>query len=351
MITQGKRKWLFIVAGSIGVLFLAYILGPKPSRPDFSSIVIPSFSTDLKVLEDSLNRAEASLPIKPDNQARIVWATPYQKTPYSMVYLHGNMASQEEGDPIHEALADRYGCNLFLARLNDHGLQEENPMLDIDPVEWMQSALDAIAIGKAIGEKVILISCSTGSTFALYLASKYPDLVEAQVMFSPNIDYYDSRSWMMTLPWGLQLSRKIIGSDFYGWDASAPAKRYWHTRYRIEGLITLKAILDETMTEETFKKINDPLFLSYYYRDETHQDKVVSVKRMKEMFSQLGTPAEMKTEVILADAGTHIIASDLFNSQIESLWKPTIEFCEQIVKLVPVKDSDWKLFLDFRQTN
>jgi pimeloyl-ACP methyl ester carboxylesterase len=351
MTTQRKRKWLIIIIGIIGVLILGYVLGPKPKRPDFSSINIPSYSTDLKVLEDSLNKAEASLPIKPDNQARIVWASPYEKTPYSMVYLHGNMASQEEGDPVHEALANRYGCNLFLARLNDHGLQEENPMLDIDPVEWMQSALDAIAVGKAIGEKVILISCSTGSTFALYLASKYPDLVEAQIMFSPNVDYYDSRSRMMTSPWGLQISRQIIGSGFYGWEAPELAKRYWHTRYRIEGLITLKAIINETMTEETFEKINDPLFLAYYYKDEEHQDKVVSVRRMKEMFSQLGTPAELKKEVALADAGTHIIASDLFNSQIESLWKPTIDFCEQVLKLVPVKDSDWKLFLDFRQTN
>jgi pimeloyl-ACP methyl ester carboxylesterase len=268
-----------------------------------------------------------------------------------MVYLHGNIASQEEGDPIHEALADRYGCNLYLARLEDHGLVTENPMKDIDPVKWMQSALDAIAIGKALGEKVILVSCSTGSTFALYLASRYPDLVEAHIMFSPNVDLFDPRSSTLIEPWGLYKARFILGSKFYGWKAPGPAQAYWYTRYRIEGLVTLKSMIDATMTQETFNKINDPLFVAYYYQDDQHQDNVVSVQRMRDMVSQVGTPAELKKEVAIPDAGTHIICSDLFNMQIGSVWTPVTEYCEQVLKLTPVKDSDWRLFLDFRRTN
>src|SRR5687767_3682156 len=220
-------KYFFLAV--ILLFVVIYFIGPKPPSPDFSKLTVPSYSSQLQQLEDSVKRAEASFPLKPDNEARIVWARPYQKTPYSIVYLHGNAASQEEGDPIHEALAHRYGCNLYLARLEGHGLKEENPLKNIDPVQWMQSALDAIAIGKALGDKVILVSCSTGSTFALYLAAKYPDLVEAQIMLSPNIDYYDPRSFMMAGPWGLQISKLILGSDFYGWKAPGPAQQYWYT--------------------------------------------------------------------------------------------------------------------------
>src|SRR6187549_25531 len=116
-----RRKWLLIITSIIGVLVIIFLLGPKADRPDFSSLVIRNYSTDLHALEDSLAKSEAVMPLKPDNEARIVWATPYQKTPYCIVYLHGNGASQEEGDPIHEALAARYGCNLYLARLEEHG--------------------------------------------------------------------------------------------------------------------------------------------------------------------------------------------------------------------------------------
>ena len=346
-----RRRWPLIMVGVIGLMAIAFLLGPKPGRPDFSSLSMHRYTTDLHALEDSLKKSEATYPLKPDNEARIVWATPYQKTPYCMVYLHGNGASQEEGDPIHEALANRYGYNLYLARLEDHGLQGDDPLLSIDPVKWMQSALDAIEIGKALGEKVIVVSCSTGSTLALYLAARYPDLVEAQIMLSPNVDYYDPRSFMMAWPWGLQLTRFILGSAYYGWKAPGLAQQYWYTHYRIEGIITLKAIIDETMNRENFHKINDPLFMAYYYMDDDHQDHVVSVQRMREMFAQVSTPLELKKAVALQDAGTHIIGSDLFNEHLASVWTPLVSYCEEVLHLVPVKDEDWKPFLDIRVTH
>src|SRR5687768_5699067 len=172
-----------------------------------------------------------------------------------MVYLHGNGASQEEGDPIHEALAFRYGCNLFLARLADHGLQDDDPMLNINALNWMQSALDALAIGHKLGKKVILLSTSTGSTLALYLAAQYPELVDAHIMMSPNIDMYDPRSFLLAEPFGLQIARKITGSEYYGWKAPGTAQSYWYTRYRIEGLCTLKSLINCTMNENTFKAV------------------------------------------------------------------------------------------------
>lgn len=346
-----SRKWLLIIASILGVLVILYLLGPTADRPDFSSLVQRNYAADLHMLEDSLVKSEATFPIKPDNEARIVWATPYQKTPYCIVYLHGLGASQEEGDPINEALAARYGFNMYMARLEDHGLKGDNPLLTVDPVKWMQSALDAIQMGKALGDKVIVMSCSTGSTLALYLASKYPDLVEAQILLSPNVDYYDPRSFMMAGPWGMQITKLILASDFYTWEAPEVAEQYWYTQYRVEGIIKLKAIIEETMTEENLHKINDPLYLSYYYKDEQHQDMVVSVKRMKEMFAQVSTPAALKKEVALADANTHIIGSSIFNSHLESVWTPLVSYCEGVLHLTPVKDVDWKPYLDNRESN
>jgi len=344
-----KKKLLLIIAGILPLLALIYFMGPQAKVPDFASLTIPQYSSDIKILEDSIIRSEASFKLKPDNEARIVWKVPYQKTPYSIVYLHGNGASQEEGDPIHEALAHRYGCNLFLARLSEHGLQTENPLENIDADRWMQSALDALAIGHQIGDKVILVSTSTGSTLALYLSSKYPELIDGQIMMSPNVDVYDPRSSLLTKPWGLQIARKITGSGFYGWKAPGPARTYWYTSYRIEGLCTLKSIINTTMNDETFRQVKDPLIMLYYYRDENNKDGVVSVKRMREMYAALGTPPGQKREVAVADAGTHIIGSDIFNQNLDPVWNPIIQFCEEVLNLIPVNDTDWKPFLDDRQ--
>ncbi|HZV70009.1 MAG TPA: alpha/beta hydrolase [Saprospiraceae bacterium] len=343
---KGKRKWPLILAILLGSISLLYLLGPKAPEPDFSNLHLTKYTTDLHALEDSIKKSEASLPVKPDNEARIIWESPYEKTPYSIVYLHGNAASQEEGDPIHEGLAHRYGCNMFLARLSSHGLKGDNPMLDINDEAWMQSALDAIEVGKSVGEKVIVVSCSTGSIFDLYLSAKYPDLVAGHIMMSPNVDIYDPRSTLLAGHWGLQIARKIMGSQFYGWKPPGPAQQYWYARYRIEGLTRLKAMINATMTKSTFSKVEEPVMILYYYQDDEHQDKTVSVIRMKEMFQQIGTPADQKKEIALADAGTHIICSSYFNQHLESLWIPLTSFVENVMHIAPVNDTDWKPFLD-----
>ena len=105
------------------------------------------------------------------------------------------------------------------------------------------------------------------------------------------------------------------------------------------------------MTEENFKKINDPLYLSYYYQDDQHQDNVVSVKRMQEMYNQVSTPVELKKEVALPDAGTHIIGSSMFNDHLESVWTPLVSYCEEVLHLTPVNDVDWKPYIDHRESN
>lgn len=348
--TQPNRKrWILrVLLFLLLTLLILYFLGPKAATPDFEGLEIPHVTDDLRALEDSVNKAEALWPLKPDNQARIVWAHQYEKTPYSIVYIHGNAASQEEGDPIHEALAYRYDCNLFLARLSEHGLKGEHPMLNITGESWMQSALDAIAVGKKLGEKVIVVSTSTGSTLALYIASRFPDLVDGHIMLSPNIDLYDPRSGLLVKPFGLQIARLITGSEFYGWKAPGPARNYWYASYRLEGLVTLKSIIRATMTEETFQKIDEPAMLLYYYKDEAHQDNLVSVSRMLDMYDQLGTDAGQKRAVALADAGTHIIGSDIFNDRLQDVWLPVTSFCEEVLMLTPVNDSGWEPFLDKR---
>lgn len=343
-----SRRWQ-IAALSLGVIAVLWLAGPQPDGPHPEKLRMNPVRLPLRELEDSIHRAEAGFPLRPDNEARIVWARPYEKTAVAMVYIHGNGASQEEGDPIHEALAARYGCNLFLARLADHGLRDSNALGAITADRWLQSALDAILIGHAIGEKVIVVSCSTGSTLALFLAARFPDLVDGHILLSPNIDMKDPRAFVLAAPWGLQVARKIAGSEFYSWSAPQSAQAYWYTRYRIEGLTVLKTMINATMTRKTFMAIREPVLLAYYDRDEAHQDDVVSVRRMEDMYAQLGTPEAQKRKIALPNAGNHIIASDMFAKDLEDVWKAVTDFCESVLGLIPLTDEGYQTFIDPRK--
>ena len=148
------------------VIIAAYFFGPRPDNQPLNSS-LPTISKIGINLADWIDSLERNVPnIKKDNQARIVWYndSSYKKTEYAVVYLHGFSASQGEGFPIHEKFAKRYGCNLYLARLFGHGIYNGDAMKNMTSENFLASAKEAIAIGKQIGEKVILMSTSTGGT-------------------------------------------------------------------------------------------------------------------------------------------------------------------------------------------
>ncbi|RME92682.1 MAG: alpha/beta hydrolase, partial [Bacteroidetes bacterium] len=133
----------------VGLLVLIYLNGPWPHFEAFDGspeMEIPP----LAGLAAQIAAQEAAVAkLRPDNEARIVWADSVRKTPCSVVYLHGFSASQFEGSPIHERFAQRYGCNLYLARLAGHGIDEPDAFRGLEPKALVESAKQAIAIGKA----------------------------------------------------------------------------------------------------------------------------------------------------------------------------------------------------------
>lgn len=322
-----KKRYLIPI-----LLLLAIFAGPRPDYGDFN-ISLNELNVPLNKLDDFIQEKEAAIEnLKPDNESRIVWADSIRKTPYSIVYLHGWSASQEEGDPIHEGLAKRYGANLYLPRLAGHGIEDKNSFKKLTPNELWESAQEALLIGNLIGEKTILLSCSTGGTLSNYLAANYPEKVHAQLLFSPNIDIFDSSTELLTMPWGKQLAHQIIGTH-HSFKLPEEGYQYWTTTYSTEGLICLKYLIENTMTPDVWKKINQPLFMGYYYKDEEHQDNTVSVAAMKEFYSQIATPADKKKEVAFPDAGVHVVTSRIHNDakKLEKVRAELFDFTDNVL--------------------
>jgi pimeloyl-ACP methyl ester carboxylesterase len=273
--------------------------------------------------------------MKPGNEARIEWYNDsVSVTEYAVVYLHGFTASGEEGNPVHRAFAQRYGCNLYLPRLYGHGLDTSEPMIDLTPENYLESAKEAISIGKKIGKKVILMSCSTGGTLALYLAAHDPE-VDALICYSPNIDIFDPTSQVLTQPWGVQLARLIMGSDYRQYEAPAEFKKYWQTKYRLEGLVSVRQLIDLTMNEVTFSQVSQPIFVGGYFKDAAAQDSVVSVEAMRQMMPLLGTPENQK-RMVEFPVGAHVLTNPLRNPDVKSVEEATFRFAEEVIGLKPI---------------
>lgn len=326
-------KWIL---ASLVIISLFYFLGPKVEAPQVNK-ELPEITDNLQALNDTIIKHESQTPnVKPDNEARIIWAdSAFKKTPYSIVYLHGFSASQEEGAPLHEEVASRYGCNLYLPRLYGHGVADEEPMIDLTAEKLVNSAKEAIAIGEQIGEKLIIMATSTGGTLALYLAENDPKIA-GLILYSPNIKIYDPNSWLLDEPWGLQLARLVKGSDYNRWEIEQDREQYWTNGYRLEALTHLEELIDVTMTEETFKAVKQPVFLGYYYRNDSAQDNTVSVPAMLEMYQQLGTLDSLKRKVAFADVNHHVLASYLTSDDLESVRKETFKFLEEVMQLQPI---------------
>ncbi len=320
------------------VLIGAYLLGPKPKSPDLA-VKGKELPSQPAQLDQYIQQKESAFPeIKPDNEARIVWAdSAHQKTPWAIVYLHGFSASQGEGFPTHEMLASRYHSNLFLSRLDAHGLDTQEPLLDMSAEGLLTSAIEAIEIGRKIGDKVLVIGTSTGGTLALFLASTHPELVDALVLYSPNIQIYDGSSVLLDKPWGLQIARMAKQSDYNSWDAPDSVKKYWTSRYRLEAVVSLQNLVSHTMKPDVFKHVTQPAFVGYYFKDEEHQDHTVSVPAILRMYDALGTPAAMKEKKAFPEAGDHVIGSRYTSGDWKGVYTATCGFLESKLGWKPVQ--------------
>lgn len=329
-----KIKWVLII---VAILAIAYFLGPHPSTPVYS-VALPNVPAEPASLVNYIQQQEAAHTVKPDNEARVVWANDSlkNKTGYSLVYLHGFTASQGEGDPVHRDLAKKFGCNLYLSRLAEHGIDTTEPMVNLTADNLWESAKQALAIGKQIGNKVILVGTSTGGTLALKLAAEYPDIY-ALILMSPNIAINDPTAWILNNPWGLQIARKVTGSNYLDSEDKRPEfRKYWTYHYRIEAAVNLEELVETTMKKETFERVKQPTLTLYYYKDEVHQDSTVKVSAIKEMFSQLGTPADKKREKAMPNTGNHVIGSWIRSHDVPGVEKEAELFMTEVLGIKPV---------------
>lgn len=330
------KKILRFFVYLILLAIVVYLLGPKPPEAILNKD-LPSVSSSLGSFEKYIAHKDEDLKIKPDNEARVIWNNDSlkERTEYCLLYLHGFSASWYEGYPANTEFAEHFGCNAYFARLASHGIDTEDALVDMTPDRLWESAKEALMIARSLGKKVIVMGTSTGGTLALKLAADFPEYVEALILYSPNIRINSGTAFLLSKPWGLQIGRAAMGGRYRTVNEDFDSKdcQYWNCKYRVEAIVFLQQLVDETMKESTFNKVTAPVFLGYYYRDKEHQDQTVRVDAMLKMFGQLGTPPEEKVKVAFPDAGDHVIGCELTSGSYRQVAAETIKFGEKILGL------------------
>lgn len=303
------------------MIIVLFLSGPQEK---VDTTIHVSVSQDL---DEYLKKSEGNFKdIVPGTEKIISWRKPDKKnkTYYSILFFHGFSASRQEYVPVIDDLANGIDANIFYTRLNGHGRGEE-PMGRATVNGWLNDGVEAIEIGKRIGDKNIIVCSSTGCTLAIWLATqeKWKKDISAIVMLSPNLMPKHPISKIAWLPWGKQILKLIIG-DYREWKPENELQgKYWTHRYRTEVIYTMMKFV-ELVNDQDLKKFTIPLLLIY-----SENDGVISVPALKEKFKQFSSPNK---QIIAfeksADPYNHILAGDILSPQSNK------EILELILKFI-----------------
>jgi len=327
------KKRLFFLGIPL-LLSAIYLAGPMPESPVYD-LSWPNIDGNI---ENHVFNLENRSDIKTNNEAEIIWVndSSKEKTEYVLLYLPGFTATKMEGDPVYQDFATRYGCNVFAARLASQGIDTIEPMLGYTADRLWKSAVEALAIAEKLGNKVIIMSTSTGGTLALKLAAEFPQKVEALINLSPNIRVKAWNAFLLNKPWGLQISRAVLGGNYRTLtNVDSNYANYWYDSYRIECLPQMQELVESTMNEATFARVTCPTLSLFYFKNKEESDDVIRVDKIFWMHEFLATSEADKRLAQIENAGTHVIGCGLYSKAIPEVEIAIFSFAEEVLNLKP----------------
>jgi esterase/lipase len=232
---------------SLGALALIVALGPRPHVD--APTAAPVLPETLGALPAWLAAHEHTAGVTDGNVAkRVVFANDSapSRTAWSVVYLHGFSATRQETAPVSEEVARALGANLFETRLRGHGLPGDS-LARVTAQHWLADAEEALAIGRTLGDSVLVIGTSTGGTLAVWLATQ-PAATQRGlarlVLISPNFGPKDPAAEVLTLPWAEVVLPRFIPQRT--WVAkNDEQRRYWTVSYPSAALFPMQALVKQ----------------------------------------------------------------------------------------------------------
>lgn len=258
-----------------------------------------------------LEESEAKVPnLRPGAVKEIVWAYPKSRarTPLSIVYIHGFSATKEETRPLADEVAAALDANLFYTRLTGHG-RDGAAMAEASVNDWLNDLAEAIAIGRDIGNRVVVVATSTGATLAT-LAAAETDLMEdvaGLVAVSPNFALRDWRSLFLDMPFAREILPLVAG-ETYGFTPLNPAHgRFWTTQYPTTALLPMAALI-RAVESADLSDITVPALFVY-----SPNDRIVDPAATRDTIERWGAPHAVMHVEESGDPTNHVIAGRILS--------------------------------------
>lgn len=259
-----------------------------------------------------LAEKEAALgDVTPGTEKRIIWAgEPGVRTPVSIVYIHGFSATSEEIRPVPDKVAAGLGANLVFTRLTGHG-RGGDAMASATAGDWFEDMAEAMALGRRTGERVLVISTSTGATLAA-LSATDPALSQGMagvVMVSPNFGLKSVAGKILDLPFARWWGPMVAGERRSFTPSNDQHARFWTTEYPTVALFPMAALIREARREDFSKAQMPALFLA------SDADQVIDPTAIPAVAEAWGGGATVEKRVMTErdDPYSHVIAGDILS--------------------------------------
>ncbi len=298
--------WFCLVAG---VLAMAWFLAPRDSVDRTISFDPATIPNDI---DGWLAGKEGTLAdLRPEDAKQIYWSgVTGQKTPIAIVYLHGFSASKWEIRPVPDRLAEGLKANLYFPRLAGHG-RSGAAMAEPAAGDWVEDVAEAMAIGRRLGERVILVGTSTGATLAA-LAATDPKLSEGLagvVLVSPNFALNNRFAWMLELPYARSWLPLIAGSERSFTPVNEDHAKHWTMRYPSVSVLPVATLLEHVRRIDLGTAHVPALFMW------SPEDRVISPSAVEAAAAEWGGPVTV--DQVALDEGDdpmrHVLAGRILS--------------------------------------
>lgn len=302
------KKFFKFLSLLIIALVVVFALGPKPDTNAEITFEASSIGENLDIYLQERESKIANL--VEGAQKEIIWADPTAKsqTKISFVYIHGFSATKHEIRPVSDKIADTLESNIFYTRLKGHGRDGEG-LAEATLQDWMNDYAEAIAIGERLGEKIILISASTGGSLTTLglLNSELTKNIVGTVMISPNYEAQGIPTWLANIPWAEKILPAVAGANRSWEPINEDHGKWWTTSYPSKAIFPMTSLL-KVLKSIDKSSIETPAFFIY-----SPDDKVIVAEEAAKAASEWGGPVKIVTVSQSSDPFNHVLAGDILS--------------------------------------
>lgn len=314
-ITHFSRISIFILIAALSLLWgcgkshLENVEIPPESLLQGDSL--PSMAADLKAKEAALGD------VRPGLERQIIFADPENPAPteYVLIFFPGFTASHEEMNPVHINVARELGANLLLYRFSGQ-CRTPDAYQDLQAEQWLNDGIKALFMAQELGNKIVVMGASTGSSIALLANSARGMNVESinqpvpeisnLVLISPNLGPADPLAEILLWPGIGKLLVSIVEGPYRSYEVTNPAELYcWDSTHHSDGLYPMMQVVDWAR-KLSFKDLQTPAMVIY-----DPQDQVVNQQKTLELMGQAAHGTVQFYEMNSQDQEHHNMASQI----------------------------------------